>query len=198
MTLHAMTHHASAHMTHRILASHHASAHMAHRILSCHLSSWRLLLLRTGAWRVRLLGTGDVAYQQEGGRDQYQLCFHGLGLQSRVHSGTGFNSGPEEELPRGSSARTSHRSERSSASKTRTGALALCVSCELTQRDSSCTSEGMDSSAALAGLAALAQGTRLKVFRALIRRGPEGMAAGQIARNLKLPHNTLSSHLGIL
>jgi ArsR family transcriptional regulator, arsenate/arsenite/antimonite-responsive transcriptional repressor len=56
----------------------------------------------------------------------------------------------------------------------------------------------MDSSAALAGLAALAQGTRLKVFRALIRRGPEGMAAGQIARNLKLPHNTLSSHLGIL
>ena len=45
----------------------------------------------------------------------------------------------------------------------------------------------MDSSAALAGLAALAQGTRLKVFRALIRRGPEGVAAGQIARNLKLP-----------
>ena len=32
----------------------------------------------------------------------------------------------------------------------------------------------------------------------LVQRGPEGMAAGDIARNLKLPHNTLSSHLGIL
>ena len=53
-----MTPHASAHMAHRILSS-----HVAHRILSCHLSGWRSLLLRTG----------DIAYQQEGGRDQYQL-----------------------------------------------------------------------------------------------------------------------------
>src|SRR5262245_61209507 len=82
-TLHAMTHHASAHMAHRILASHHASAHMAHRILSCHLSSWRLLLLRSGAWRVRLLGTGDVAYHKRA--DAISIsCLSWLGLQSRV------------------------------------------------------------------------------------------------------------------
>jgi ArsR family transcriptional regulator, arsenate/arsenite/antimonite-responsive transcriptional repressor len=43
-----------------------------------------------------------------------------------------------------------------------------------------------------------AQESRLKVFRLLIQRGQEGMAAGDIARNLNLPHNTLSSHLGIL
>jgi ArsR family transcriptional regulator len=53
----------------------------------------------------------------------------------------------------------------------------------------------MDTSHALAGLSALAQESRLKVFRLLVRRGPEGMAAGD---NLKLPHNTLSSHLAIL
>jgi hypothetical protein len=58
-------------MTHRAM-THHASAHMAHRILSCDLSGWRFRLLRTG----------DVAYQQEGGRDQYQLCFHGLRFSS--------------------------------------------------------------------------------------------------------------------
>jgi ArsR family transcriptional regulator len=56
----------------------------------------------------------------------------------------------------------------------------------------------MDTSRALAGLSALAQESRLKVFRLLVQRGPEGMAAGDIARKLKLPHNTLSSHLGIL
>jgi ArsR family transcriptional regulator len=59
-------------------------------------------------------------------------------------------------------------------------------------------SRDMDTSRALAGLAALAQESRLKVFRLLVQCGSEGMAAGDIARNLKLPHNTLSSHLGIL
>jgi ArsR family transcriptional regulator, arsenate/arsenite/antimonite-responsive transcriptional repressor len=59
-------------------------------------------------------------------------------------------------------------------------------------------SRDMDTSRALAGLSALAQESRLKVFRLLVRCGPAGMAAGDIARNLKLPHNTLSSHLGIL
>ena len=56
----------------------------------------------------------------------------------------------------------------------------------------------MDTSRALAGLSALAQESRLKVFRLLVQCGPEGMAAGEIARQLKLPHNTLSSHIGIL
>jgi ArsR family transcriptional regulator len=56
----------------------------------------------------------------------------------------------------------------------------------------------MDTASALAGLSALAQESRLKVFRLLIQCGPKGMAAGDIARKLRLPHNTLSSHLGIL
>jgi DNA-binding transcriptional ArsR family regulator len=59
-------------------------------------------------------------------------------------------------------------------------------------------SGNMDKKRALAGLSALAQESRLKVFRLLIQCGPEGMAAGDIASRLKLPHNTLSSHLGIL
>ena len=59
-------------------------------------------------------------------------------------------------------------------------------------------SRNMDTSRALAGLSALAQESRLKVFRLLIRCGPEGLAAGNIAAKLRLPQNTLSSHFGIL
>lgn len=47
-------------------------------------------------------------------------------------------------------------------------------------------------------LTALAQGTRLEVFRILVSAEPEGLAAGEIARRLEVPHNTMSSHLGIL
>ena len=72
------------------------------------------------------------------------------------------------------------------------------MTCYLTQLHTLDMSRDMDTSRALAGLSALAQESRLKVFRLLVQRGPEGMAAGDIARNLKLPHNTLSSHLGIL
>ena len=46
--------------------------------------------------------------------------------------------------------------------------------------------------------AALSQPTRLDVFRLLIRREPDGLAAGEVARRLAVPHNTMSSHLGIL
>jgi len=56
----------------------------------------------------------------------------------------------------------------------------------------------MDTTGALAGLSALAQDSRLKVFRLLIQCGPEGMAVGDIARKMKVPQNTLSSHLGVL
>ena len=59
-------------------------------------------------------------------------------------------------------------------------------------------SRRMDTSHALEALSALAQESRLKVFRLLVQCGPEGMAAGYIARKLKMPHNTLSSHVGIL
>ena len=47
-------------------------------------------------------------------------------------------------------------------------------------------------------LAALAQSTRLDVFRMLVGHEPEGMPAGDIARELAIPHNTLSTHLAIL
>jgi DNA-binding transcriptional ArsR family regulator len=56
----------------------------------------------------------------------------------------------------------------------------------------------MDSSAAILALAALAQPTRLDVFRMLVAREPEGLAAGDIAKELAVPHNTMSSHLAIL
>jgi ArsR family transcriptional regulator len=51
---------------------------------------------------------------------------------------------------------------------------------------------------ALAALAALGQPTRLEIFRLLIRREPEGVAAGAIAEAVGCVHNTLSSHLSIL
>lgn len=50
----------------------------------------------------------------------------------------------------------------------------------------------------IATLGALAQTTRLDVFRLLVRHEPEGVAAGEISRILEVPGNTLSTHLGIL
>jgi DNA-binding transcriptional ArsR family regulator len=59
-------------------------------------------------------------------------------------------------------------------------------------------SVGMDSSDAVAILAAIAHPSRLETFRLLVRYLPYGLAAGDIARLIALPHNTLSSHLSIL
>ena len=56
----------------------------------------------------------------------------------------------------------------------------------------------MDITEAVDALSGLAQESRLKVFRLLVRAGPDGMAAGDIARALGVPKNTMSSHLGIL
>jgi ArsR family transcriptional regulator, arsenate/arsenite/antimonite-responsive transcriptional repressor / arsenate reductase (thioredoxin) len=50
----------------------------------------------------------------------------------------------------------------------------------------------------IAALAALAQETRLDIFRVLVERGPEGMPAGEIGDRLKLPSPTLSFHLNQL
>jgi DNA-binding transcriptional ArsR family regulator len=47
---------------------------------------------------------------------------------------------------------------------------------------------------AVAALAALAQESRLDVFRLLIAAGPEGLAAGDIAQKLRLAPNTLTFH----
>ena len=43
--------------------------------------------------------------------------------------------------------------------------------------------------------AALAQATRLEIFRLLVRAGGDGLPAGQIASELKVPTTTLSFHL---
>src|SRR5690242_8529042 len=48
---------------------------------------------------------------------------------------------------------------------------------------------------AIAALGALAQESRLAIFRLLVERGPEGLAAGAIAEKLKIPAPTLSFHL---
>ena len=51
---------------------------------------------------------------------------------------------------------------------------------------------------AVAALGALAHPGRLEVFRRLVRTGPAGMAAGEIARATGSLPNTLSSNLAIL
>ena len=56
----------------------------------------------------------------------------------------------------------------------------------------------MESENVILALAALAQSTRLDVFRLLVKHEPDGLPAGDIARELAVPHNTMSSHLGIL
>lgn len=56
----------------------------------------------------------------------------------------------------------------------------------------------MESESAVIALGALAQTTRLEVFRLLVRHEPDGVAAGEIARRLEVPQNTMSAHLGIL
>lgn len=45
---------------------------------------------------------------------------------------------------------------------------------------------------------ALSQESRLDAFRLLVRSGKAGIAAGSIARELGIPHNTMSSHLANL
>lgn len=56
----------------------------------------------------------------------------------------------------------------------------------------------MDQTAAIAVLASLAQETRLEAFRLLVRHEPGGLPAGEIARQLDVPQNTMSSHLATL
>ena len=53
----------------------------------------------------------------------------------------------------------------------------------------------METTQAVQSLGALAQETRLGIFRLLVQAGPEGMAAGQIGEKLDLAPATLSFHL---
>ena len=53
----------------------------------------------------------------------------------------------------------------------------------------------MDTNTAIDAFEALAHETRLGVFRALVKAGPGGMPAGEIAHSLGVIQNTMSSHL---
>ena len=56
----------------------------------------------------------------------------------------------------------------------------------------------METQDAVRRLSALAQDSRLEVFRLLVKAGPDGMAAGDIARKLKTAANTMSAQLLVL
>jgi ArsR family transcriptional regulator len=52
----------------------------------------------------------------------------------------------------------------------------------------------MEAISAVSALGALAQASRLAVFRLLVRAGPRGLPAGEVATSLGLPPNTLTFH----
>jgi DNA-binding transcriptional ArsR family regulator len=56
----------------------------------------------------------------------------------------------------------------------------------------------MDNLAALEALGSLSQASRLDAFKLLVRHAPDGLPAGEVARKLDVPQNTMSAHLGIL
>lgn len=56
----------------------------------------------------------------------------------------------------------------------------------------------MEINNAIESFAALSQQTRLEAFQLLVRYEPEGLAVGEVARQLSVPHNTMSSHLAVL
>ncbi|WP_138514020.1 ArsR/SmtB family transcription factor [Maricaulis alexandrii] len=56
----------------------------------------------------------------------------------------------------------------------------------------------MESDLAVRRLSALAQANRLEVFRLLVKAGPDGIPAGEIARTLSIAPNTLSAQLNLL
>jgi DNA-binding transcriptional ArsR family regulator len=56
----------------------------------------------------------------------------------------------------------------------------------------------MDMDAASTALSALALANRLEIFRMLVKTGPDGMAAGDIARAIDARPNTLSANLNVL
>jgi DNA-binding transcriptional ArsR family regulator len=56
----------------------------------------------------------------------------------------------------------------------------------------------MENESAILALAALAQSTRLDTFRLLVRHEPAGIRAGELARMLDIPQNTMSAHLATL
>ncbi|MDT7837021.1 ArsR/SmtB family transcription factor [Aquabacterium sp. OR-4] len=53
----------------------------------------------------------------------------------------------------------------------------------------------LDEAGAVAALAALAQGARLRIYRALVGAGAQGLTPGALAATLDVPASTLSFHL---
>ncbi|EYD72384.1 ArsR/SmtB family transcription factor [Limimaricola hongkongensis] len=56
----------------------------------------------------------------------------------------------------------------------------------------------MEQTDAITALAALAQPSRLDAFRLLVKAGPSGLAAGEIAEALGARQNTMSANLSVL
>lgn len=56
----------------------------------------------------------------------------------------------------------------------------------------------MDAIDVIGALGALAQKTRLETFGLLVAHEPNGIAAGEIARLIGVPQNTMSTHLSVL
>jgi len=56
----------------------------------------------------------------------------------------------------------------------------------------------MDNTSAIVALSGLAQATRLDAFRLLVQHEPDGLPAGEIAKTLGVPQNTMSVHLATL
>jgi len=56
----------------------------------------------------------------------------------------------------------------------------------------------MENEEAITAFAALAQSTRLDTFRLLVQYEPAGLPAGELARMLDVPQNTMSAHLATL
>ncbi len=56
----------------------------------------------------------------------------------------------------------------------------------------------MDQEAAIDAFAALAQSSRMMIFRLLVTEGPGGLQVGEISKKLDIVTSTLSGHLGVL